>query len=310
VDAHAGTTGRALIELNGAPDLPARLFVKLPPGDNQQRLFVTSTGMGRREALFYRQLSDEVPMRVPRCYHADSNATGDRYIMLLENLADSGCTFRNASSHYSLAYVRRVLSSFARLHARYWKSDRFSGDLDWVQSPLQHEIAVNLVGLALRRHREEMPRVFSQMAESYLSNADRVHSLWLEGPQTLIHGDVHDGNLFLDNQEPGFLDWAILARGPGMRDVAYFLAGTLQPEHRELARELIGEYRGQLLAAGCDAPLLDELWLQYRRHVAYVWVGAVTTLAMGDAWQPTAYVRSTLERIHAVMERVNTVAAL
>ena len=309
LDAHAGTTGRAVIELQGAGSLPKRLFVKLPPEDEQQRLFVTSSGMGQREALFYRQLSSEVQVRVPRCYYADSNDSGDRYIMLLEDLSGSGCTFHNSKNHYSIDYIRRVLSAFARLHARYWESSRFSADLGWVQPPLQHEIAVQLIGLALQRHREEMPPVFSQMAEYYLANTDRVHLLWKTGAATLIHGDVHDGNLFLDGGEPGFLDWALLARGPGMRDVGYFLAGTLAPEHRGLARELIAEYRQQLLAAGCDAPALDELWLQYRQHVAYVWVGAVTTLAMGDAWQPTAYVLSTLERIHAVMESVETVAA-
>jgi phosphotransferase family enzyme len=310
LDAHAGTTGRAIIQLEGPGHLPARLFVKLPPEDEQQRLFVTSSGMGQREARFYAQLSGEVPLRVPRCYYADSNETGDQYIMLLENLDDSGCTFRNTTNHYSIDYVRQVLSAFARLHAGYWESNRFADDLNWVQPLLQHDIAVQLVGLALQRHRQEMPPVFTQMAEHYLANTDRVHSLWGAGAATLIHGDVHDGNLFMDSGEPGFLDWALLARGPGMRDVGYFLAGSLAVEHRPLARELIGEYREQLLAAGCAAPTLEQLWLQYRQHVAYVWVGAVTTLAMGDAWQPSAYVRSTLTRIHAVMESVGTVESL
>lgn len=53
IDAHAGTTGRALLELQygDAVDLPARLFVKLPPTDELQRQFVTSSGMGRREEI-------------------------------------------------------------------------------------------------------------------------------------------------------------------------------------------------------------------------------------------------------------------
>lgn len=310
LDAHAGTTGRAIIELCAAGNLPDRLFVKLPPEDEKQRLFVTSSGMGRREARFYGQLSSEVPVRVPHCYFSDSNESGDQYIMLLENLSDSGCTFRNSQLQYSLGYIRRALSAFARLHARYWESKRFSGDLSWVAPPLQHEIAVKLVELALQRHKNEMPPIFSKMCEHYLASTDRVHELWNEGPQTLIHGDVHDGNFFMDGNEPGLLDWALLAKGPGMRDVGYFLAGTLAPEHRALARELIGDYREQLVAAGCDAPAQDDLWLQYRQHAAYVWVGAVTTLAMGDAWQPVAYVRSTLERIHAVMESIGSLEAL
>jgi thiamine kinase-like enzyme len=311
LDSNAGTTGRALIGLDPAVPgaVPQRLFVKLPPLDEQQRLFVTSSGMGRRESLFYQHLGKEVPVRVPRCFFAQSNVQGDRYVMLLEYLPDGGCEFRNASRHYSPDYVRRVLASFARLHAQYWQSPRFSQDLDWLQEPLQHDIAVQLIDEALRRHREEMPAVFAQMAECYLAHTDDVHAQWAQGCHTLIHGDVHDGNLFMDKQEPGFLDWALVARGPAMRDVGYFLAGTLAPEHRQLAPGLLQEYRGALIQLGAVAPSMDELWLQYRRHVAYVWVGAVTTLAMGDAWQPPGYTLSALERIHAVMEAVDTVTA-
>ena len=119
VDAHAGTTGRAVVELHYAEtvDLPGRLFVKLPPTDEMQRAFVTSSGMGRREACFYESLSAEVPVRVPRCYFAASDDSGEAYIMLLEHLEDSGCTFNNASTRYSLDYIRQVLAAFARLHA-------------------------------------------------------------------------------------------------------------------------------------------------------------------------------------------------
>ena len=123
--------------------MPARLFVKLPPTDELQRAFVTSSGMGRREALFYESLSAEVPVRVPRCYFAASDDAGEEYIMLLEHLEDSGCTFHNASTRYSIDYVRQVLAAFRQAACAYWESPRFDTDLHWVQPPLQHEIAVH-----------------------------------------------------------------------------------------------------------------------------------------------------------------------
>lgn len=313
LDAHAGTTGRAVLALdyaNGYADMPGRLFVKLPPTDEMQRAFVTSSGMGKREARFYRELGAEVPVRVPRCYFSDWDDSGEEYIMLLEHLEDSGCTFQNASNHYSVDYVRRVVAEFARLHAAYWESPRFDDDLDWVQPPVQHAIAVDLIKVSLEQYGGKMPSVFTQMAELYLAETDAVHALWKRGANTVVHGDVHDANLFLDGATPGFLDWAIVSRAPAMRDVGYFLAGTLEDGDRDAMPGLVEDYREALAAHGVHAPSHAELWQQCQWHAAYVWVGAAVTLAMGDAWQPVNYVLASLERLHGAMDYLGSVDAI
>lgn len=308
VDANSGTTGRAVLEVEG-DGLPPRLFVKLPPADEMQRLFVTASGMGRKEALFYSGLSSEVPVRVPRCYYSATDDAGEQYIMLLEHLEDSGCTFTNAATRYSLDYLRAMLAEFAKLHAAYWETPRFASDLDWVTPPARHDIALDLVKQALEQHAEAMPPVFHEMGELFLENADGVYGLWAEGAHTVVHGDAHDANLFYDDR-PGFLDWAIVSKAPAMRDVGYFLAGTLTDADRSQARVLLGEYRDQLLALGVDAASLDELWQQCQWHAAYVWVGATVTLAMGDAWQPVNYVMSSLERLHGALEAFGSLESL
>ena len=312
VDAHDGTTGRAVLELDTLNDtLPPRLFAKFPPEDEMQRAFVTSAGMGKREALFYEFLSGEVPVRVPRSYAACSDEDGEDYLMLLEHLVDSDCTFDNASNRYSLSYVRQILDAFASLHAAYWDSPRFSTDLSWVEPPLQHEIAIELIGQSVEQHADAMPLVFREMANLYLAETDAIHQLWQQGTPTLIHGDVHDGNLFYDGDQPGFLDWALVARAPAMRDIGYFLAGTLSSDdQRDAAGDLLAHYRDQLQMRGIDPPSPGELWQQYQWHAAYVWVGATATLAMGDAWQPVSYVMASLERLHAAMETIGSVDAI
>ncbi len=313
LDAHAGTTGRALLELRyrDARAGPARLFVKLPPTDQAQRQFVVSSGMGRREAMFYRTLAGELPVRVPRCYFADSDEAGEAYIMLLENLVDSGVTFKNASTRYSPEYIRQVLGAFARLHAAYWESERFAADLAWVQPPVQHAIGAQLIARALQLHAQHMPAVFRDMGELYLAHTDAIHQLWQRGAPTLIHGDVHDGNLFYDADQPGFLDWAMVARGPGLRDVGYFLAGNLTPQdQRDSGRDMLRYYRAQLIDRGVSAPAEAELWQQYQWHAGYVWVGAAVTLAMGDAWQPVNYLQASMQRLHEALDTLGSVAAI
>lgn len=312
VDEHSGTTGRAVIAIeHNSQKLPDRLFVKLPPTDEMQRQFVISTGMGKREVRFYQELGTQVPVRVPHCYYAEADETGAQYIMLLEHLEDTGCTFRNSSTRYSKDYLKSVLRGFAQLHAKYWDTPRFDEDLDWVQPLQQHEIAPVLVERALQLHGAAMPQVFTDMANLYLAETDAVHALWRRGVPTLIHGDVHDGNFFYAGDQPGLLDWAILSRGPALRDVGYFLAGTVeQGDQADWGRELIQYYRSELLAAGVDAPTEAELWEQYQWHAAYVWISSAVTLAMGDEWQPVSYVLAGIERIHSTMEILGSVEAI
>jgi aminoglycoside phosphotransferase (APT) family kinase protein len=310
-----GTTGRATIAIDYAQpcELPARLFVKLPPADVRQRAFVTSNGMGIREARFYQQLSADFPLRVPRCYFADQESTGERYIMLLEHLQDSGCTFRNAASRYSLGYLREVLAAFASLHAYYWQSPRFDTDLSWVGPIRQHEIARQLLARALSAHGASMPPIFSQLCELYLDHENAIHSLWRQGPVTLIHGDVHDGNLFYDERRgvPGFLDWALLAQGPGMRDVAYFLAGTLSPEEQlQEYPALLQFYRDALQRQGVSVPGTAQMDREYALQAVYPWLGAAVTLAMGDAWQDSTYVRRSLDRLHNTLGQLRSLERL
>jgi len=314
VDAHEGTTGRG--ELNvcyaSPTTLPEALFVKLPPTDEMQRAFVVSSGMGLRESRFYQQLAAEVPLRTPRCFHADTNPSGERYIMLLESLTNTGCTFRNANLHYSRAYLESMMKQFAALHAAYWDSPRFDVDLDWIEPPPQHPIAVTLVEQALSEHGAKQPPVFRALAETYLEHTNAVHALWNDGGvPTLVHGDAHDGNLFMDGATPGFLDWALAARAPAMRDVGYFLAATLLPEDRQAwLGPLLDGYRGHLLERGVDAPSPSVLREQMRWHAAYVWVGTAVTLAMGDAWQPVEYVQSTLDKLHHTLAAEQCVESL
>ena len=169
---------------------------------------------------------------------------------------------------------------------------------------------MELVRAALDQHAAQMPPIFTQLAELFLSETDTFYRVWGEGAHTVVHGDVHDANLFFDHGQPGFLDWAIISRAPAMRDVGYFLAGTLPEEDRPAAPGLLEEYRAQLLALGVPAPSSDELWRQYQWHAAYVWVGATVTLAMGDAWQPVNYVLSSLERLHGALDYLNSCDAI
>ena len=293
LDRSSGTTGRARVALGGDATVPATVFVKLPPFDERQRALVDRTGMGVAEARFYRDVAPEVPVRVPGVWFADTD--GADYVMVLEDLVASGCSFPRPDDPDIEARARDIVEQCARLHGPYWDSPRFApgADLAWLSDRGTRgggggrsfvENAVATIGA-------EMDETFHRLASLYLEHAPAIVELWREGARTLVHGDSHLGNLFVDEVaggRTGFLDWAVVCAGPGIRDVSYVLCNSVPVEIRErIERELVERYC--VLLAEQDVTLdPDVAWDQHRLHAVYSWLSAATTAGMGSKWQPVS----------------------
>jgi hypothetical protein len=254
-------------------------------------------GMGIAEARLYRDLTFELPVRVPRAWYSEFEGTGtgddDRYVMVLEDLEASGCRFPTRDDPDIEARIFDIVDNLARLHAQYWESPRFEprGDLDWIapRATGSGDGGAGMVRMAIDNLAERLPAGFVDVARTYVDTAPEVMRRFREGECTLVHGDPHLGNLFVDGDDPrrtGFLDWAMLARAPGVRDVAYVLANStptdLRRAHEQalLARycEFLGEHGITLTP--------DRAWEQYRLFTIYGWCSATCTAAMGSRWQP------------------------
>jgi hypothetical protein len=308
VDAHSGTTGRARLNVTWEPgDLPSAIFAKLAPTDPLQRAMAVETGMGAREARFYRELAEDVPVRVPRPIW--SRWTGDRraYIMLIEDLESSGCTFPDFQSGGDLPIVRSAIEGLARLHAAFWESPRFEQDLAWIRPPMHSEMGPQLVAAGVEAFGADQPEPFHDMAEVYTQHGAAVAELLAAGPRTLIHGDPHLGNQFVDDGTVGFLDWAVVSRGPGLRDVAYFLCASIDTDLRRAEETaLLQRYLEVLAQASAPAPDFDTAWRAYRCLVASGWVAAVATYAAGSRMQSLGVGRRAVARANATIGDLGT----
>jgi len=214
-------------------------------------------------------------------------------VMVLEDLTASGCRFPAASDADIEIRARDVVDQLAALHAPYWQSARFEpgGDLEWLAARGRrgHSGGRHFVQQAVDVLGDQMDDAFHRVAAIYLARTSDIVELWRAGPGTLVHGDSHLGNLFVDvaaGGRTGFLDWAVLCRAPGIRDVAYTMCNSIPADVRQpIERELVDGYVARLGAAG--APLdPDEVWDQYRIHAVYSWVAAASTAGMGAKWQP------------------------
>ena len=291
VDAHSGTTGRARLQVDwkNAAGAPGAVFAKLPPTDPIQRQMVISTGMGKREARFYADVTADMPVRVATPYWSAWNEDGTAYLMLMEDLADSGCSFPGWKDKEVPDYARGMMESLAQLHAHFEESPRFEADLAWIEPPMRAAIGPVLVESALEQFGDEMPPGFHQMAHLYMEHTDAFCDRLDEGSPTLIHGDSHLGNLLLDDLDGGrigLLDWACTAKAPGIRDVSYFLSNSISAELRRAEeRSLLALYLEALERAGGTAPSFEEAWLQYRLYAACGWIAATATAAVGSRMQ-------------------------
>jgi aminoglycoside phosphotransferase (APT) family kinase protein len=299
LDRHSGTTGRARlgIEYASGESGPLTLFVKLPPFGEEQRQLVAATDMGRREARFYESLAGETPVRVPRPYFAAHGDERTQYIMILEDLEASGCVFPRDVDAYARDHGKQVIDALARLHAHFWEDGRFDTELSWLPPAMRGALGAQLIDTAREKFGKELPPVFSELCRLYVEHHEAVCDLWDEGPRTLIHGDIHSGNQFVDGDGIGFYDWAVISRSPGIRDVGIFLCNSCSPEVRRAEGEgWVRGYHQGLVDAGVDAPDFDELWLRFRRAVLYGWIAATATAAVGDRWQPIEVGMSAMRR--------------
>jgi hypothetical protein len=285
---HSGTTGRMRLGLEYAQGCggPATLFVKLPPLDPAQQELVAATGMGRREARFYEGPARETPKRIPEVYFA---AHGDRseYVMVLEDLEASGCTFTSRSETHADEFGLALMESLARLHAHFWNDPRFDDELSWIRPAMRGGHGAKLVANAREMFADQFPPVFDALCELYIENDERICELWDVGEQTLIHGDTHSGNQFIDGDRIGLYDWAVISRSPWIRDVSIFLGNSCPTDVRRREQEnWIRAYRQVLVDEGVDAPSFETLWERFRLGALYAWVASTTTASMGDRWQP------------------------
>jgi hypothetical protein len=259
----ASVTGRLDLSLKKAnAEVPTSLVAKLSTPERWEQ--------AAREVQFYRHV-EAAPS--PKVYYGDTHARSA--ILLLEDLTHArqgdvleGCSIED---------TRAVLAAIAPFHARYWSRD--SG-AEWLPreelDPQARQVRFDeRMERFVSRHRGALPDDVLGIAERLRTRLADVILRLDEGPQTVIHGDLHLDNLLFDAgpERPAvILDWQVAGVGSAARDLVLFVFGSLGVEDRRTAeRELFEEYLARLFDNGVRgydrARLRDEcrlallLWL-------------------------------------------------
>lgn len=316
LEIHHGTNSNARLGVtyHGESTLPSSYFLKMLPLDPERREVINKTGMGRREALFYRHLADSVPMRVPRPYVSLLNESDGSFVLLLEDLAPTACELANPTTGITVEQARAAMRDYAELHIRFEHEERRNREAGWVEyMGRESDMGVWMLQYGLDHHRDKLRDGFAEMSQLYIDHRHRLDEIWSRGPVTVLQGDSHVGNLFLDGNRVGFLDWGLIQLGTPMRDVGYFITMALSPENRRAhERELIQDYLDARIEVGGTPFDFDEAWLMHRVHAAYA-APAACPLVLFPENEPIEnkpLSRSFLERAQCVIEDLDPRGAL
>ncbi len=290
VSYEVGTTTRVRLAVahDGPPALPRRWFVKLPSLAWGARWIAGLPRLPQTEARFYRDVAPSIPVAHPTVLAAQSRL-GRGTTIVLADVTESGASAGYYGDVLTADQAALVIGQLARLHASFWGAQILDLKHRWLGGRVRHTedrlgsaLAVPLMLAGLRRAGGAVPAALHAPALSYARRRRQVMRFLADGPRTLVHHDVHPGNIFWRDSAPGLLDWHLVRVGEGIGDVAYFLATALEPETRRAHEaRLLDLYHRLLAELGVAPPGRQTLEQRYRCHLVYPFEAMVVSLAVG-----------------------------
>lgn len=229
---------------------PNSVVAKLPVGGANGVAAITG-GAYTREALAYRSIVMDSPVRTPRLYAVQQPADGT-CSLLLEDLSQ----YRAADQLDGLTPddAVSVVSVLQRFHRAWDEPERLGGltvRRNTVAGFSPDALDDGLEALATRwegQVSQQQRRVFQKLVTARASLVEQFEAM----PVTLCHGDPRADNLaFDDGEEAGdersviLFDWQQLAVQFGEADLAWLAATSLEVEvRRQIDDEIVRTYGG------------------------------------------------------------------
>jgi aminoglycoside/choline kinase family phosphotransferase len=291
------TSARAVLNLHyreGSPShLPVKVVVKMSRGVD-----AIMAPLYRNEVAFYSDLRPQLKIEAPQILGAAYDSGSSKFALILEDVTARGAHFPNVTESVALTDVMSLLDTQAALHAAFWESPRFQGNLASIETHLRGGVAtlMNELAPAYIQHeidtvafKRELVQRLRTTGPKLLAGVQALQRHQSRLPQTLLHGDSHLGNTYLlPGPRGGLLDWQLCVRGYCLHDVSYLLATSLAIELRRThERDLLACYLERLREHGVQhPPSLEEAWEEYRRAMIWgLYIGWLTTPVVNYGWE-------------------------
>lgn len=294
---------------------PSSVVVKIRSDDPKSLKVAKTFLLYQKEVAFYRDIAPSTPISVPKLHHCAFDSSSHDFVLVLEDL--DRLDVPNQLTGGNEEQGRIAIRHAARLHARFWNKINeppLRGYFSLVAPSFTVKIHVgfhNSVAKVLNVFDRELSPVAKDLITAFGNNLAGHYHEMSQGPRTLTHGDYRLDNMFFghgEDPELVVIDWQTNGIGVGMADVAYFMAGSLDPSVRQsIERDAIAEYHEITSVDGGATWNLEECWQTYRQ--AFVAAMTVPVIAAGelslDNERAFELVQTGIRRMNAALEQLN-----
>jgi hypothetical protein len=309
-----GTSQRSELIVCHVDGSTSSLFVKNTPIRLGARLLDAWAGLCEREARFYRDVAAEIPS-APKSLISEWDPRTRRSTIVLPNLVEDGFEFRPNNDPCTPAQIELALEALADLHT--WGGPRADGtlgdafDLGTKSQRRMSRFVCRVLGRGPKALRDIVPE--NVLADSrLLATRAKEYAIALDSfPQAFIHNDTHRGNIGFSPSAAALIDWQVCGWGPALKDVAYLMATSLEPEDRRATEhDLLDHYLTAVEKAGGERMDHEEAWFAYRVLTVTGYVAAAFAAMFRDRLQAAANAEAGLRRASAAVDDLNSFAAL
>jgi hypothetical protein len=216
------------------------------------------------ELRVFRDLDDQIGIRIPRSYFGTIEPDSGYFCLLMEDLGRLREVELDVDPNQVDAV--HVVESAARMHSRWWNNPDLPMWLHGVHS-LPSNAVERLVGNIdkfLEIGDGVIPRGFEAIAREYAPKWFEIINTLCSKNVTLTHGDFKLLNMFFDDEANEserlvLYDWQVAGRMPGTPDIAEFIMSSYSVEGRRIIeKSLMERYHSTLVDHGVKNYSFDQ----------------------------------------------------
>lgn len=258
------------VTFEGMPDKVYRLCIKGFMDFDLDSASIHTISM--RESDFYLQIAPQISMRTPPCVAIATDRSKNHCVFIMADLIAAGVHFYDAREPLTLAQTEDTLDQLARLHSQ----PQLLEGRSWIPSRVEEIVASTyptwerIQELMHDQRRAQLP---ARTVDAGLlkKGMETLANLNRDLPQTILHGDVHPGNIYRTaDGEMAFTDWQLIQHGHWSFDIAYHINSVLPEAVAEKEeRNLLNFYLDAVQRHGGTVPDPETAWEHYRRAPVY-----------------------------------------